>query len=88
MVVVAVQPWDITGSTTQLRALHYILQYLNQIPMPESISKPKDKVSWVEVVNGAGWDMQRSGATDAFYAQEFRKTDLCLGNHNSSRAWD
>lgn len=55
--------------------------------MPESVSKPKIKVSWVKEMNGAGSDMQWAGTRDAFYAQEFRKSGLCLGKHNS-RAWD
>lgn len=44
--------------------------------MSESISKLKSKVSWVKGVNGAWQDMQWAGAIGAFYAQEFRKTDL------------
>lgn len=64
--MVALQSRDITGTSTQPRALYYILKYLNQIPMPEGISKPKSKVMWVKGLNGAGRDMQRAGAIGNF----------------------
>lgn len=32
--------------------------------------------------------MQWAGTIDAFYAQQFRKADFCLGKQNSSQAWD
>lgn len=53
--------------------------------MPESISKPKSKVSWVKGVHGLGSCAQWVMAINVLYAQEITKTDLCLGKHNSSR---
>lgn len=53
--------------------------------MPESISKPKSKVSLVKGVNGLGSGAQWVVARNVLYTQDITKTDLCLGKHNSSR---
>lgn len=56
--------------------------------MPESISKPKSKVSWVKGVNAVECSVQWVVVRNVLYAQEITKTDLCLGKHNSSREQD